>query len=766
VEECDIFSNQDYIEPTTIFGSESVSSPITSITSASTTATVTTTSQHGLATGDTVVISGATQTEYNGTYTVTVSSGTVFTYTFAGSATTPATGTIVATYSTMRLVRAYTLSDGDFGYAYSQSYDGDALIWKLTSASTDNPGSWAFLGESSSDAHPNADIAWHKLDDGTNLVYYPTVSGTIVTLRSSAITAGGYEFDVLVVGGGGGGGSADASSHGAGGGGGGEVKAQSLALNQGTYTITVDAGGTPQNDGSISSIGSSLTAHGGSRGSNTLSGGSGSGGASGGGFIGGSGFGGGGGGATAVGATGPIGAGGAGLSSTITGSSVTYGVGGTGGASSGGGNQGSGTTNRGNGAGGGNANNGVGASGGSGIVILRWLTSALATHSGGTDTTDGSYTITTFTTSGTFTFTVSEGTESSVGVLDGLDGTGDRIQMVRAFGELYITNGRYIAKVDDENTYTAHAFTLPSDLIAVSMDVRGDLMYILCKYGSTGKNSCRVVVWDLASTEQPNEIIDIPMSGPQWIVNHLEVLRACCARNGVARLYEIAGLVPVKTHEISNAQTETNAQPISPTQTLFLNNNILYFGLWRTQMSGLYAVGQVASTAPLAMILGKRFYTTDYSLHKPYAARAFGPNWYVAFDDNGTASTRRLEDNNSPTRSSNATYESVLLDVGAPEAIKDWRGYIVLSKPIPASCEIKIDAKTDNASSYDSNSLVTLTSSNDYTHDGGTADTFWERKTTSLAGRLLRARIRFTSSGTSKATLYFLSLLSENRVIQ
>lgn len=66
---------------------------ITSITSSSTTATVTTTANHGLSDGMYVTISGATQTEYNGSYQVTVTSDTTFTYTFAGSATTPATGT-------------------------------------------------------------------------------------------------------------------------------------------------------------------------------------------------------------------------------------------------------------------------------------------------------------------------------------------------------------------------------------------------------------------------------------------------------------------------------------------------------------------------------------------------------------------------------------------------------------------------------------------------------------------------------------------------
>jgi len=67
---------------------------ITSITSASTTATVTTTAAHGMATGDIVTIRGADQSEYNGTYSITVTGASTFTYTFASSGTSPATGTI------------------------------------------------------------------------------------------------------------------------------------------------------------------------------------------------------------------------------------------------------------------------------------------------------------------------------------------------------------------------------------------------------------------------------------------------------------------------------------------------------------------------------------------------------------------------------------------------------------------------------------------------------------------------------------------------
>jgi len=74
-----------------------------SITRVGTTATATFLSNHGLASGNTVTISGATQSEYNGSVQITVISDTSFIYTVSGSPASPATGTILAdaTYATV-----------------------------------------------------------------------------------------------------------------------------------------------------------------------------------------------------------------------------------------------------------------------------------------------------------------------------------------------------------------------------------------------------------------------------------------------------------------------------------------------------------------------------------------------------------------------------------------------------------------------------------------------------------------------------------------
>lgn len=268
-----------------------------------------------------------------------------------------------------------------------------------------------------------------------------------------------YDVEYVVVAGGGGGGTTRGGGAGAGGyrssvsgenSGGGNSAESVLTVTPGTtYTVTIGGGGaggiyspgTPGSNGSNSVFGS-ITSTGGGRGGGRQSGASQSGGSGGGGgsdyFSGSAGtsgqgyaggttsftnYGAGGGGAAAVGqsVSSAGGNGGTGVASSITGSSVTRAGGGGGGAYSGtagtggaggggngglgGGNTGSaGTVNTGGGGGGG-GDDASGGNGGSGVVLLRMPT---ANYSGTTTgsptvTTDGSDTILTFTSSGSYT---------------------------------------------------------------------------------------------------------------------------------------------------------------------------------------------------------------------------------------------------------------------------------------------------------------------------------------------------------------------------
>ena len=77
----------------------STAQTISTITHVGTTATLTTASPHGLITGNRVTISGATPSDYNGTYVITKTGASTFTYVMT---TTPASNaTVVGTYTTI-----------------------------------------------------------------------------------------------------------------------------------------------------------------------------------------------------------------------------------------------------------------------------------------------------------------------------------------------------------------------------------------------------------------------------------------------------------------------------------------------------------------------------------------------------------------------------------------------------------------------------------------------------------------------------------------
>jgi len=73
---------------------------VESITRNGTTATITTVSNHNLGNDVSVVIAGAGQSEYNGTFTIVVTGLKTFQYTIVGEPVSPATGSITASFTT------------------------------------------------------------------------------------------------------------------------------------------------------------------------------------------------------------------------------------------------------------------------------------------------------------------------------------------------------------------------------------------------------------------------------------------------------------------------------------------------------------------------------------------------------------------------------------------------------------------------------------------------------------------------------------------
>jgi len=291
--------------------------------------------------------------------------------------------------------------------------------------------------------------------------------------------------------------------------------------------------------------------------------------------------------------------------------------------------------------------------------------------------------------------------ESDVGTLSGLEASGwNRPWMLRLYGELYIGHGQYIAFVDDDGTFTEKKFTLPNGWKGVSGVGLSDSMLILCQNVNYYNNFSMIYKWDLVASSQFDDSILIPMGGPQWIINHKEAIRVLCAINGKAYLFQLSASYPVLTHIIENVATETTSQPISPVKCTAQKNGVLYFGLWKTDKSGIYALGQVAESTPYALVLSKRFNTTDYSKHYPTALFIQGQNFYASYIDNTTQTYMRCEGANSPSRSSNAVIETMWYDAGDPLIAKDLTRAYLTSYPLPANTSLKLYVATDYTATY------------------------------------------------------------------
>jgi hypothetical protein len=329
--------------------------------------------------------------------------------------------------------------------------------------------------------------------------------------------------------------------------------------------------------------------------------------------------------------------------------------------------------------------------------------------------------------------------------MTGLTGSYDRYFMRVEFGELFIGNGNYIAKIDSEGTLTEKAFTLPVGWIVVDMSFVADTGLILARHVNRLSNFCKAYWWDLTSTEQFDDAITISHGGPQWIVNFNERLFALCAQNGVAKLYSAqastgAKLFEVPGIEMKNVASETATQEISSPKMLAFKDGILYFGLYKTDKTGIYAVGSLSEDKPMALILAKRFDTTDYANHIPIALHTQGPNFFGSYTDDGSFKHSRCESNNNPSRSSNAIYESIILDEGDQSRNKELLTVLMLTKPLPDGTSIRV---------WDSNDYGTYTQI--YEEDATNFDTangllgWYNAK--SIQGKTHQIKFQLTSYG-------------------
>lgn len=149
---------------------------VTSITRTGTTATATTASAHHLASAVQVATAGAVETAYNGVQEIQVTGDNTFTYQVAGSPSTPATGTITASFTT----GSVAVTASTFGDATNQDADAK-LSLQSPIAGIDNDAYVAYgtLGGGADE----------ETDTGLRLRFLDRLQNPVAQFNAAAITA-------------------------------------------------------------------------------------------------------------------------------------------------------------------------------------------------------------------------------------------------------------------------------------------------------------------------------------------------------------------------------------------------------------------------------------------------------------------------------------------------------------------------------------------------------------------------------------------------
>jgi hypothetical protein len=249
------------------------------------------------------------------------------------------------------------------------------------------------------------------------------------------------------------------------------------------------------------------------------------------------------------------------------------------------------------------------------------------------------------------------------------------------------------------------------------------------------------------------------MGGGQWISSWKEKIIIFCAINGIGRFYVLSGAFPgsqpleMPGRLLTNIAAETTNQPISSPKMISQKDGILYFGVYKTDKTGIYALGQVDSDSPIALILSKRFDTSDYSKHIPTGLLIHGSNFYAAYDDNGTHENSRCESNNSPTRSSNAVIETIWHDWETPFQKKDLIRAYITAYPLTANTSLNLYIASDFGNSY---TQVTRPDNSVFNTTNGFLGLF---KPSAFVNKgAYKAKVAFTSSTTSSPKLQTIGL--------
>ena len=189
------------ISSSTSFPAVTGAKTISTLTFSTTTATLTTSTAHGLSTGATITVSGATPAAYNGTYVITVSTSTQFTYTMASNPGSNAS--VVGSYTVQNYLYGDIASNGSvtlgsttipptyqWGGTYSTTngaftFNIQAMSGQVGNGSTAAQTYRVFIGEAQAGSSTVSSVTAYALEGRYRSAETPTLPSTSTTVSAS-----------------------------------------------------------------------------------------------------------------------------------------------------------------------------------------------------------------------------------------------------------------------------------------------------------------------------------------------------------------------------------------------------------------------------------------------------------------------------------------------------------------------------------------------------------------------------------------------------
>lgn len=205
----------------------------------------------------------------------------------------------------------------------------------------------------------------------------------------------------------------------------------------------------------------------------------------------------------------------------------------------------------------------------------------------------------------------------------------DIVQMRVVFDRLYVTNGNYIAQVDDDGVFTEKRFTLPTGWRAIDFDVVGTYLVIIARRDDT--NEYQGLFWDMVTTSGYESNFSIPLMTASWVRNfgdQIYIAGGDCSRFSIYRLsYSAPGATLNPVGSVGIASELANCFGVSSDKrTVAVGTNKMTFEVNTADLSGVFAFGRLDASTPFSLSClyetTKRIYftfpTRDYFFFSEY----------------------------------------------------------------------------------------------------------------------------------------------------